>query len=518
MRWRRHIGRASLRLLRSRIFWAALLISVFAANAAWCWRNRVNGDVAWYLYAVTRLSHGAVLYQDIHDFNLPLVYLIYLPFAWLSRLFGLPIQVVMYTGLWSLVGGVLISLRRTPGMSSIGRRLMLLIIAFAALSLHRLDLGQRDPICALLFTGLVISTYRRIQRPGGRSGGSWMTILAAALGIAIKPHFLIPWMLVMAGLALHVGVRRALRMPESWLPPLVSAISWAATLAAFPDYLAMASMASRYYSGLNGSLWLFLPLLLPLSVAVAAFLRNTGPGIRSLIQLSALATTGFAIESLMQRKGFPYHLAPSMFWGFITAGLLFVDMLRRSRGRLASWRISAGTVLGSVGLAGYSLWSATVPPPPVFARTDVDEFVLKHARGRMVLSLSTNLWIAFPLILEAGATNARPDPSLWAMGGMYQDQVARAMDSPAPTAARYHARAEMSDDERKSFDQVVSVLTGSRPAVILVQTGPWKQGLGRLQFDFIDYFSTDERFREALRSYKPGPSDARRLALVRPDL
>jgi hypothetical protein len=70
MRFKRNIERASMRLLESYSFCGAIVFTVFVSNVLWCCRNRVNGDVAWYLYAVSRLRDGAVLYTDIRDFNL----------------------------------------------------------------------------------------------------------------------------------------------------------------------------------------------------------------------------------------------------------------------------------------------------------------------------------------------------------------------------------------------------------------------------------------------------------------
>lgn len=513
MRIREQADRQMLRILNSRWLWAILIISVFAANAVWCYRNRLNGDVAWYLYAVTKLSNGAVLYRDIHDINLPIVYLMYFPIAWFNRLSGLPAPIGLYLAIWGLIGGILLLIRRLTQLSLFGRRFMVLAVAFAALSVNRFEIGQRDPLCAFLFALLVISAYLSIVEPERRGSLSWVLIVGASAGLALKPYFLVPWALVVGGIAWHVGLRRAVLLKETWMPLLVSVISWILTLTMFPDYLTMVAVASRYYSGWNASTWEHFPLVLPVSVSLVALLRKGTPTLRPLIHLSSLTTLGFATVCLLQKKAFPYHLAPSMFWGIVTAALLIVDYVESNRSRPDTWKRALSLISGSMFLAAYSIWGSATPA--VLGTTQVDTFITTHGNGKRILILSTQPWCGFPLILESGATNARADGSLWTLGGIYKDQVARAAEMEERPVAQYHTRVEMNDDERQSFDQVIHILMVDHPDFIILDIGSWKGGLNRLRFDFIDYYSTDPRFKEQLGFYEPGPADSFRRVLVR---
>lgn len=491
----------SLRLLENRLFWAILLAGVFAANAIWCSRNRLAGDVSWYLYAVKRLREGAVLYRDLHDMNPPVVYLMYMPLGWLNHITGLRIDWLLYAGLGAATAAIAAWTWRIPHLSYVVRSLFALSIAFASLSLNRFQLGQRDPICALLFTGLAISAYLRLQNeaPGWIS---WLGVATASLGMAMKPHFLAPWALVMAFLAWRIGFKRVLRMKELWMPLAVSVIAWSITFLAFPDFRTMVGVAYRYYSNIKVSPYEFSPLLVPLVVAAFAWARRT-----PLLQISALATLGFVASCALQRKGFPYHMAPSMYWAAICVGLLLADWFERRDARVPILAIAALLPI-------YSLWTATFPPPAFFASTDVEEFVKANARGKTVLTLSTDLRTGFPLILEADALNARADAQLWMLGQMYRDQVLRSEAAVQPVAAQYHTPAQMDDGEREYFHEVTDILDHKRPTIILVQTAKRKWGLDDLQFDFIDYFSTDPRLRDLLRSYKPGPTNDRTRVLV----
>jgi hypothetical protein len=153
------------RIFNPQRLYAGLAASLFAANGIWLFKHRVNGDVAWYLYAAQRLRDGAVLYKDLPDFNLPMAFLSYLPYAYLAPLLHLPIQAVMYAGLWLITATILFFVDRKLAAiwEEVPRRLFLLVVASAALSMNRLDFGQRDPLAGLLFVPLVISVYGRIQ-------------------------------------------------------------------------------------------------------------------------------------------------------------------------------------------------------------------------------------------------------------------------------------------------------------------------------------------------------------------
>ena len=275
--WRKTLQSGSLRLLESRWYWASLVAGIFASFAIWCSRNRLAGDVAWYLYAVQRLRAGAILYKDIHDMNPPAVYLMYMPLGWVHQLSGIPIDRLLYSAILSVTAIIMVLIWRIPDLSYIVRSLLALAVAFAALSVDRLQLGQRDPLCALLFTGLMISTYLRIQKPDERSHWpSTVAVLAAGFGLAMKPHFLAAWVLLVAVLIWHLGLRRALLVKETWLPLLVSAVSWIVTAVAFPDYVTMLQIASRYYGNMNVSGYEFSPLIIlsPSPLSPCCELRN----------------------------------------------------------------------------------------------------------------------------------------------------------------------------------------------------------------------------------------------------
>ena len=57
--------------------------------------------------------------------------------------------------------------------------------------------------------------------------------------------------------------------------------------------------------------------------------------------------------------------------------------------------------------------------------------------------------------------------------------------------------------ERYTIDTVVADLTAKPPAVILLDGRRNKTWYGGIEFDFIEFFSTDPRFVEIWRNYEP---------------
>lgn len=533
MNWRAKLEDIAGRLASSPLWWGGLVVYLFLANAIALLQTPTNGDVAWYLYAIRRISEGAVLYRDIHDINLPIVYLVHLPFGWVSTLTGIPIQILLYVFLWAALASFLFWFTRLVEFDFFTRAVMVFGVACAFLTINRFHTGQRDTVCGLLFAGFYAAIYTRIEHPECANRWTmWAATLAASVAMAFKPYFLGPWLVAVAylawrrnGLRLSAWNKAALTellwMQEVWMPPLVSVASWVITLTVFPGYLEMASFARRYYGFLNSATaWNYFPLLFPVVTAAIA-LRRPMPAhsrLTTLVQLAALTTLAFAFESIVQMKGSGYHMGPSFFWGAATFGLMHAQRLEDQQRQAPAfprfWTRQRALVAAAAGFTVFSLNTGMAPPPNPL--TPVDRFILEHGKGQVVLTMSVHPWAALPAILDAGAINARADASLWALAGMYQDQVLPDPDEQGgKVPARYHRRDEMSADERRYFEEVTQMVTERRPTIIVVETQKRKWGFGGLSFDFLDYFSTDERCRQALRSYQRGPSDKDRLLLYR---
>jgi hypothetical protein len=489
----------------------AALACIFVATSAWLWRHRMNGDLSWYVHCAQEMLRGATLYRDVIENNPPLAILFYVPIVGLAQVLRVSPAIVLYAGLFAAVIFVLIHVNRTLGtaalVSAAGRGWILLVITSSALLADPGDFGERDPLAALLLVPMVFCYAARLRGWQPKSASPVLAAGAAALAISLKPYFALPWILVSAWFALQFPLRRALKIPEVWLVPILAIAATSATLLPFPDYAHMVADSLRYYAAYDNPLIFFAPLLLTGIVTGVAILWKPRAACVHLIRLSAAAAMGFALSALLQHKGFRYHLAAAEFWTLLTAGFLFWDLLARFKFRQRSM-VTLGAALA---ILVASIHSVMLPVPPI---SPVDTYVRQHAGAQAVMPFTTDLWIAFPVLVEAGGRDVMPSPSLYQIPTIYQDQVRLAASQPE-TPARYHTPGAMRPDERELIAQIAGILRSARPAILLVDNRRFKQAFGLLRFDFIDYFSTDDTFRAEMRNYVPGPGDARSRLYVR---
>lgn len=491
-------------LVHNKLYWASLMGLPWVASAIYLLRHRVNGDVAWYLYAAQRLIEGARLYIDVYDMNMPLAYYIGEPFVVVGGLLGIPPYFVLYCAVWVFLAAALWGLykvlRTFSAMNRTTALLFILMIAAVALGRSRADFGQRDQYVGIAFLVLAQHLYARIH---GRPVAGYTMLALAGLLIAIKPFFLLPWLLMLLWTAWRTSVRGVLRSPEFWL---IAGITGSLGIAAvtFTSYLTVAAVAARYYGAYNSSMvHIASDLRLVFFAAMLGFIWTPAGKLRDLARLSALAAAGFAVEVIIQNKGYAYHDTPAKLWAYITLSVLVIDLLQRGGvlRKIVSIRPSAA-------ILAISLMCALLPLARAVRdgreQSEVGTFVKEHASGQSILPLSTNLWTEFPTIVEANAKNALPEPGLWTIPGLYRDQL---LEAKTDRPARFHSRAEMNKQEKQTFDRVVQAMLRLRPTILLVQPASRGQALGNLSFDFLQYFSMDERFKDALTHYVKGPSD-----------
>lgn len=492
-------------LLRSRLYWSFLLASPWVAGIIYALRHRANPDVAWYLYAAKRITEGAHLYRDIDDMNMPIAYYIGAPFVFLGRWIHVPPHYLIDCAVWLLFAAGLFGIYRTMrATGAVYRTTGLLFILFVAtngLTSRWFEFGQRDQYVGMVFLVLLRQLYLRIQ---GQKKTGWIMLALTSLLVAIKPFFLLPWALMLAWTAWRTSIKATLRAPQFWLVALVSVVLGICALI-FTTFLAMARVAALYYAAYNVSQTFILRLLIPVfACALAGLLWRPQRPMLDLMRLSALATIGFAIEVVVQHKSYPYHYMPAELWSAITGGLIGVDLLQRgtTMRRLVILPRSVIVSVLAIAFATVPLARAVRARPPY---SPLPGYLRQHAAGAVMLPLSTTLWTAYPLINEAGGSNAIPEPELWFIPRLYGDQIAAAYASPRE--GRYHTPNEMNAQERLMFDRVVDAMVNQRPKVLLVQPLSHQAMLGNLRFDFLKYFSADPRFRAALADYVPGPAD-----------
>jgi hypothetical protein len=324
--------------------------------------------------------------------------------------------------------------------------------------------------------------------------------LAAGLGIALKPHFVLFW------LAVECYLRRV--RPESVAVVLVGLAYLAAVPLIAPEYFEVVrGMGGPYYDYLSNSL-LVTALLgdgapIPLVACLAyVAMRHTSRHPR-LWTLLLVATVALYLSAVLQHKGWRYHYYPSMATGLLLLGCILADARRPLQAPLE--RVYAAVAASVTG--GLAVWTVLAcllqAADPLNPRYDADPdigrllpLVREQSAGGKVMVLSWSMASSFPLLTDAGVEPASRFNAIWMLAAEYRERLR----SPEPL--RYRSRAEMSSLERYMNDAVIEDFRRHRPTLVLgLRPAPDLPEWGLRRLDHVGYFTRDSSFARLFADY-----------------
>ena len=475
----------------------------------------LNHDVAAVLDFATRMLGPERLYDDLIDVNPPLIFLLNLPAAWLARLTPLSAPEALRTLLLALCAAAwaLCTLLRTrPSQArraegAAERAVLAALLPLAMLSAGY-DFGQREQIMAVAALPYLFLAERRIEGVPTPRGLMLAVTLLAALGFALKPHFLAAPALVEAVVLRAAWPRRgtaALADPVPWLLAAVWALYLAAIPLFFPAYFGrVLPLVWDWYVGLGGGSWREVLLEAPTGSAAlfalgVAALAALAARLGWLPRVAAAAALGGLASALVQHKGWSYHLVPIWTWGGLGCGTLLARGADRAL-PAATARRAAPLLAAGVSFAfalftlrgGESPWLEFDYPSSRGGR--LEAWLEREAPGKPVLVLSPDIPGVYPAVTYARARLVLPFMSTWLLQATYQHCQAG--------APRYRAPSAMSEAEQLVYRTVAERLADSRPAVVMVSRWsgiPYCNG----DFDMLAYFGRDSLFARAWRDYRP---------------
>lgn len=162
---------------------------------------RIGWDPALHLQIAQMITQGKIPYVDMSDANPPLVWYLYTIPAYGSEIFNIPVTLafnyfLVLLIIYSVVACLMLFFKHAkPGESPFFMPFLVGLTLFNFFL--RYDFGQREEIFVLLYMPYMVLRTLRWQDRGVRSKG-WAVLIGvmAAVGICIKPHFLIPVFLV----------------------------------------------------------------------------------------------------------------------------------------------------------------------------------------------------------------------------------------------------------------------------------------------------------------------------------
>ncbi|MFT8242521.1 hypothetical protein [Roseomonas sp. BN140053] len=486
------------RVLRLAAFVPALLFLLTVLSPP------LNHDVAAVLNFAQRWIAGERLYADLIDVNPPLIFVLnLLPAAiasWtpLDGVQALQLCLLALAGLcWWLCARL-----RADRPEGLVERAVLGALIPLALVVSGYDFGQREVIMATCALPYCVLAARRIDGQRTATGLRLGVAVLAALGFALKPHFLAVAALVEFAVLVRRGPRRALRDAVPWVMAAVWCCYLAAIPVLFPDYLGhVVPLVWQYYLDLGGqgpwhvlltedmgAATLFLLVLLPLG------LRRGAGGLATA--LGAAATGAFA-AAWVQHKGWTYHVAPILMLGGVLAGLLAARWADRALPPSGARRAApALAALAAAGLALFAVRGGEAPFREIqFENTKAGRltaWLRREAYGERLLILTPDIFPVYPALNYAHAQSTLRTMNMWLLQGVYR--------SCPENGSRYREPWEMSRAEFFVYRTVAEDFARAPPAAVLITRNPGIPWCGG-EFDFVEYFSRHPLFADTWRRY-----------------
>lgn len=478
----------------------------------------LNHDVAVILAISDRWLDGERMYVDMIDVNPPLIFMLNLIPAALSRLLSIQdTQALVFCVLAIAAWSVVVSWRMFPSLAAPAARSQQMIFLPLALFLAVVYPGemfaQREHLMllgAVPYLLLAASRFDGVDVPRGRM----LTIaLIAGLGFALKPHFLAIPLLVEVFLLTARGWRKTLFDTVPWIMLGVMtayvAAAWIFTPEYFTSVLPLVFDSYEEVGGTKPLDVLFGPLLAPfilmmVPLTIAAFLLRLSP----LARMAGLAAIGGALSGVAQAKGWSYHLLPAQVMTLLLAMLVICQGIDRLLGeRVAADRAAMPSLslaplrltVGALMLMLFCLAGAT--RMTFYDQINFDnsqagkllKLVKKYAEGQPVLIISPGIYPHFPVLNYANARLAMRFQTIWPLQGAYA--------SCRPNEARYHDPDKMPAMEKLLRRAVSEDFVKYRPALVIMDKNPGIRWCGGREFDLTEYFLGIPAFAEEWKNY-----------------
>lgn len=463
--------------------------------------SALNQDVAWMLYGGQVLLDGGTYGIDVVDPNPPLIFWVSAVVVAVARLFGTTAQLVYDLGVMGLIVASvtlchLIYTRRA--VSTHEGWLVSVLFAVAMVVPAGRDFGQRDHVTVVMIMPYLFVIGARLdgqQTPRGLqlcAGG------LAGIGIALKPFFLLMWLVPEAYVVFHHGLRGIWHRHETMMI-LATQLLYAVVVVGFaPEYLQMAGQLLGYQDAYTSAIPINNPATkyLFLAIGLTLVLRPTTSNheLRRVLLLNVAVCTAILF---IQAKGFRYHFVPVYVASLCLANVIVLGSRTTRAFGVSALRVPIGAVacvLVVLGSAATGLHTRNVLRYRNGTIEELQRAVETYAPSDPIFVVSPTVPPAFPLVNLSGVTWSSRYSCQWLIPASYSDEQRGA--SPFP----YRQVPEMPARERLALDHLMEDLHTRTPALIVVPLDAVWPMTGA--FDWLRYFEYEPRFVSFFDNYQ----------------
>ena len=464
-------------------------------------------DLSWMLWGAEVGLSGGKLYRDFIEVNPPLIIVLNMIPQAVSRATGFS-ALLMYDLFVALllVMSLWLTRRIYRKAEEAGQGppwewvLPTLLFGFLVIAPTFRAWGQREFITAVLVLPYIALALERAHERAPSIGTVVTAAVLCAIGIGIKPHFVIPLVAIESFVLSRRGVVRTALRPEIIIVGALLVVYLLLSMVLWPDYfrfmreLGGASAYADFFAGQLKVLLHFGTVYSVMAILVSLAVPSRVSW-RPLRLLMMLATAGFLFGAIAQQKGFDYHLLPAMVFATALFALSLVDGSARRPLILVAMSIAALLLAGKIGSRGLRTVRMLATSPGT-QLTEVSDVIRQYAPpGTPVMAITLHASPFFPAVTSTRTRWASAFLSISNLITDYADQA----KSDAPI--RYHRPEEMGKRERYVFDRIVADLVANKPALIILRRSLTDELYHDGRFNYLTYFSQDQRFRELFKGY-----------------
>jgi hypothetical protein len=504
------------------LYFLGLVILALTAAGYWLQSQvHLNHDVSYFAHFSRWLLQGRSLGSDLHDGNLPMVWVLFTPVAGLVQA-GFTDEATAVRGVFSvyflisvvLLVVVLSSLDEAKRPTAIGWIAAFLLVATLG---PGFSFGQREHASVLFAMPYLAAAALRLD--GLRISSNWLASgigVLAGVGFALKPHFIIVPALIELWLLLRLGWRELLGRVESLAMGATIAVYAVLAFLIIGEYLKFTigmTMSAYWAYGTAGIPLLidrFIPVVQPAIYGFAiALVTRSWSRQHTVVMLAGL---GYSTLYFLQSKGFVYHAFPVLvcsvtFLGICVGTGLAKVWVRWQRDRTRRHLVLA---LSAVLLAlppikrfhddvvrWYATYNIAWGPTGQFRQAVID--VVDHfapESGSYFFAFTTHPFPGFPTASYTTAEySGRSIVQSFIPAYSRLDEVTDpAIRAGVLRAADYQRRVVVEDFERRP------------PSIVFAEGTRARLGMNGRPFDDIAFYREDPRFREIWSSYDEYPS------------
>ncbi len=492
-----------------------MLVAVAVAVAALALQLRLplNADAQWILNVAGRVLGGERLYRDILEINPPLVIWLQMPVAWVAREIGVPAAVLYRVTV--VLGGLLLTwltrLIRWPDSrdQSMHARWMPALTLGVLLLLPGGAFGQREQLISMLLLPAIVLAAAREEGRTVRPPLACCAGVAAGVGIALKPYFVVTWACLWAYRTFTI--KRPPYLGVEDFSVIVVGLVYVASVAIFaPAFFDLVrTFAGPYaaYTTMTRAQILFdTAAVIWFVVAVVAWRVRRDPGRDPLGAGLAIAAAAGLLAAVWQGKGWTYHFLPAVSWSVLLGVHALASRPRpgihatQRVARLASAAVLALSWVPLVGgaVAQLRLTELIGIARPQDANSELQHAVQRELGARSILVLSSDMTGSQPWIGELGLLSRNSWSCLWVPAVAYQTRWNGNPRVPL------RAISDMGDAERVAFASVLKDFVVRPPDLLVVETREKNESFTGYPggFDHLAYYGMDKRFASCLSHYR----------------